>query len=277
MKLINITLIAVLSLALLNCTKEGEVGPQGLQGEVGPAGDNGSVIHAGNGAPDATLGVNGDYYLDKTANELYGPKTEGIGWGVPIVLTGNQGPAGEDGSQIFAGTSAPSTGLGEIGDFYLNKTTFDLYGPKIEGSWGSPINLKGMPDILYSAWIDADWNLTDNATNKGMLIPVTQLTNQELRNNSVVILYLSQYGSSLLYQMPSSGRWSNVIYGFSFGGNTSTFTQKIYVTLKSTDGSALTEYQYAGFRGNRFRYVIIPIGLAATMDNEQLMNLGTIP
>lgn len=277
MKLINIILLVTLTFSILNCKKEGDVGPQGLQGEIGPAGENGSVIHAGSGVPSETIGAIGDYYLDKSTNQLYGPKTEGIGWGVPIVLTGDTGDTGAtgaDGSQIYAGTSLPSTSLGVEGDYYLNKSTFDLYGPKLTSGWGSPINLKGMPDILYSAWIDANWNLTDNPTSKGMLIPVTQLTNQQLRNNSVVLMYLQQYGSSLLYPMPSSGRWSNTEYAYKFGGNTAQFVQQLYVTLKSTNSVALTEYQYAGFRGNRFRYVIIPVGIAASMNESELMDLA---
>jgi hypothetical protein len=277
MKLTNIIFLVMLSFSIINCSKEGDVGPQGLQGEIGPAGENGSVIHAGTGVPVDTLGAYGDYYLDKSTNQLYGPKTEGIGWGVPIVLTGDKGDTGAtgtDGSQIYAGTSLPSSTLGAEGDYYLNKTTFDLYGPKLESGWGSPINLKGMPDILYSAWIDADWNFTDNPRSKGMLIPVTQLTNQQLRNNSVVLMYLQQYGSSLLYPLPSSGRWSNTEYAYKFGGNTSTFSQNIYVTLKSTNSVDLTEYQYSAYRGNRFRYVIIPVGIAASMDKSELYELA---
>lgn len=52
-------------------------------GVVGPPG---SQILSSNGAPDPELGVIGDYYLDKTTNELYGPKTQEDGWGTPINL-----------------------------------------------------------------------------------------------------------------------------------------------------------------------------------------------
>ncbi|MCG8702399.1 MAG: hypothetical protein MI922_30385, partial [Bacteroidales bacterium] len=90
-------------------------------------------------------------------------------------------------------------------------------------------------------------------------------------NNSLIVMYLQQYGTSQIYTMPSSGRWGNTWYDYTFGGNTASFTQKIYVKLKSTDHNDLTEYQYAGFRGNRFRYVIVPVGLAASMNQTELI------
>ncbi|MCG8701819.1 MAG: hypothetical protein MI922_27445, partial [Bacteroidales bacterium] len=151
MKPIQLIFLAMLSLAMINCSKDGEIGPQGLQGEIGPAGKNGSVMHAGEGVPSESTGVFGDYYLDKLTHQLYGPKTDGIGWGVPIVLKGEKGDTGSAGSQIYAGITLPSSTLGTVGDFYLNKSTYDLYGPKQESGWGSPLNLKGMPDIIYSA------------------------------------------------------------------------------------------------------------------------------
>lgn len=278
MKILKIILSTFLVFSLINCAKE-DIPPQGLQGEIGPAGEDGSTIHAGNSKPDESIGKVGDFYLDKTAVELYGPKDKTLGWGIPIVLAGTDGSNGKDGtngtdgSQIFAGTNFPATGLGTTGDYYLRKTTFDLYGPKTPSGWGSPINLKGMPDILYSSWIDANWNQSNTSTSKSMLIPVTQLTNSQLRNNSVVIVYLSQYGTGQIYQMPSQGRWSNTAYSFTFGSAAAGFSQKIFIRLKSTNGADLTELQYAGFRGNRFRYVIIPVGIASGMTQKQLKEL----
>lgn len=147
----------------LSCNKEGLQGPDGAQGPTGPAGANGvagpagkdgSVIYSGNGAPAATLGANSDYYLDKTTDKLYGPKTAGA-WGAPIDLKGANGTAGAAGtngaqgaagSQILSGAGAPNAALGKGGDFYLDKTNTQLYGPK-NTSWGSPVLLMGAQGI----------------------------------------------------------------------------------------------------------------------------------
>src|SRR5699024_5547897 len=106
----------------------------------------------------------------------YGPK-DGKGWGNPIIVLmgddgqdgadgkdgkdgedgtdgqdgvdgrdgkdGKDGKNGQDGSQIYAGRGAPNMKLGNKGDFYLDKSNYELYGPKTGSGWGSPINLKG--------------------------------------------------------------------------------------------------------------------------------------
>jgi hypothetical protein len=148
---------------------QGPAGPQGPQGPQGPPGSNGangsngsngatgatgatgtagSQIYSGNGAPAGSLGTNGDYYLDKTNYLLYGPKTAG-GWGTPTLLRGAQGaqgpagPAGVAGSQIYSGTGAPAATLGTVGDYYLDKSNVNFYGPKTANGWGTPISLNG--------------------------------------------------------------------------------------------------------------------------------------
>ena len=105
------TLLLVCSLTLFMACEgpqgpEGPQGQQGPEGPVGPAGEDGSMMYSGQGAPDASTGENGDYYLDETTGELYGPKNDS-GWGTPINLQGppgQDGQDGEDGSQIHSGS-----------------------------------------------------------------------------------------------------------------------------------------------------------------------------
>ncbi|NBC03452.1 MAG: hypothetical protein GVY20_07070 [Bacteroidetes bacterium] len=133
---------------------QGPMGEQGPPGPVGPAGADGTIIHAGSGAPQSDIGSPGDFYLDISAGQLYGPKTENE-WDEPLELAGSEGPQGppgedgedgqdgEDGSQIYAGEGAPDDNLGQKGDYYLDKANYDLYGPKTGDGWSDPINLQG--------------------------------------------------------------------------------------------------------------------------------------
>jgi hypothetical protein len=74
----------------------GPQGPQGAQGPQGPAGANGNTVLHGSGAPASSLGSVGDFYLDVTADALYGPRASS-GWGSPTSLVGARGPAGASG------------------------------------------------------------------------------------------------------------------------------------------------------------------------------------
>lgn len=53
----------------------------------GIPGKNGNTILSGTGVPSASLGKNGDFYIDTTADNIYGPKTLGL-WGLPTSLFG---------------------------------------------------------------------------------------------------------------------------------------------------------------------------------------------
>ncbi|PAU93633.1 hypothetical protein CK503_10790 [Aliifodinibius salipaludis] len=143
-----VTLLLVCSISIFIACEgpSGSEGPQGLEGPegpVGPAGEDGSMMYSGQGAPGADIGAEGDYYINTNNGEMYGPK-DTDGWGNPImVLMGKDGQDGEDGSQIHAGSGAPDPSLGKVDDFYLDKANYDMYGPKTDQGWGSPINLKG--------------------------------------------------------------------------------------------------------------------------------------
>jgi len=138
-------------------------GADGTQGPTGAAGKDGSIIYSGAGVPVATMGLNGDYYLDKNTGNLYGPKT-GVGWGAALALKGTNGTNGTNGSNgtngadgvngtngtngtngstTLSGNGVPSPGLGAVGDYYLDKTSYQLYGPKAVNGWGIALLLRG--------------------------------------------------------------------------------------------------------------------------------------
>lgn len=147
-RLLFVTIFMLLITGFIGCSKEGPQGAQGAKGDagaVGAAGKDGSVIYAGTGAPSSSLGNAGDYYLDKSTDNLYGPKTSS-GWGAALSLkgaTGAAGAAGKNGSQILNGTGAPAASLGNTGDYYLDQTNYLLYGPKTASGWGGGLMLKG--------------------------------------------------------------------------------------------------------------------------------------
>ena len=74
----------------------------------------GNIIHSGMGAPDASLGNIGDYYLDLASSNLYGSKTI-EGWGNPISLKGIQGEKGVKGEKGDKGDRGEKGDRGDQG------------------------------------------------------------------------------------------------------------------------------------------------------------------
>lgn len=76
----------------------------------------------GYGPPAATLGADGDLYVDETANQVYGPKLAGLwGFGSPLV--------------IHNGAVPPASSIGTNGDFYVD-TNANMVYRRIGGVWG---------------------------------------------------------------------------------------------------------------------------------------------
>ena len=102
------------ALTAVHCTKDAE---QIIRERVVT---HGSAILSGSGAPDASKGEKGDYYLDITTSDLY-TKTE-TGWGAtPIMnlrgLQGNPGTNGQDGQ---------TPRIGDNGNWWVGNTDLNV-------------------------------------------------------------------------------------------------------------------------------------------------------
>jgi hypothetical protein len=129
------------------------------RGNAGTNGVDGKTVRNGSGAPSGGLGVDGDFYIDTTADAIYGPKTAGA-WGSPTSLigptgsTGSTGAAGPQGPQGNPGTNGIglTTGIIEI-DFGAT--------PSSEAE----IAVTGLTDILSTSTVDAVINGRTTADN----------------------------------------------------------------------------------------------------------------
>ena len=80
-----------------------------------------------------------------------------------VIELGTSGPQGGRGTGILNGTTAPDNSIGIIGDFFLNTTNMNLYGPKTESGWGSPTDLVGSQELGYvhiQSVPASVWNIT---------------------------------------------------------------------------------------------------------------------
>lgn len=109
-----------------------------------PVQGDGTVLY-GIGVPDPSLGKNKDTYIAtdtgifyskviNTWTQFYSASTGPQG---PQGIAGTDGIDGVDGNTILYGSTNPSNGLGVDGNFYLNTSTYVLFGPKASGVWGT--------------------------------------------------------------------------------------------------------------------------------------------
>ena len=80
-----------------------------------------------------------------------------------VIELGTSGPQGGRGTGILNGTTPPDNNIGIIGDFFLNTTNMNLYGPKTDSGWGSPTDLVGSQELGYvhiQSVPSAVWNVT---------------------------------------------------------------------------------------------------------------------
>lgn len=193
----------------------GNDGQDGADGADGQDGEDGSQIYSGSGIPDASLGTTGDYYFDTANKDLYGPKTDS-GWGTPTNLSGDDGQDGadgqngEDGSQIYAGTGTPDASLGVEGDYYLDKSSYELYGPKTASGWGTPLNLKGA---------DGNANVTryifpghDFEGDNYHTMRITDVTDETEMRQSAWLIYAEDSINGQIYNFPDYGYAGQTYY-----------------------------------------------------------------
>jgi hypothetical protein len=87
----------------------------GQPGPPGPLGPQGNTVLNGTGAPDAALGIAGDFYIDTTHMRLYGPKT--TGWSAAYLpMVGPQGPQGLTGLTGATGAAGAAGVAGPPGE-----------------------------------------------------------------------------------------------------------------------------------------------------------------
>jgi hypothetical protein len=140
----------------------GMPGPKGDAGPAGPAGADGKTVLSGAGAPTENQGSNGDFYIDTSANSIYGPKTDG-GWGSATSLVGPKGDKGDVGAPGPQGARGASgaglesmywrTAQGTVGDGpgSYSATAACAVGSQVYGGGAWIENPTGLQQITESA------------------------------------------------------------------------------------------------------------------------------
>lgn len=106
----------------------GPMGTAGATGATGPAGATGTPGPTGPGVPAG--GTNGQL-LTKSGTVDYS-----AAWTDPEIIGG--GTPGADGLSVLNGTGAPAPATGRDGEWYIDKASYGMWGPKASGTWPAP-------------------------------------------------------------------------------------------------------------------------------------------
>lgn len=180
---------------------------------------DGTVLY-GLGTPSNGIGSNNDTYINTGTGTFY-KKTAGTWSSVFTMLNGPAGVRGEKGDKgdtglngktILSGTGNPSnTTDGVNGDYYINKSTYTLFGPKTSGAWGAGVDLigpqgekgeMGEPGVPLSSLMDLFRAKTD-------AIAISEITNLEdtLDNKADITALAAVIGGA-----PNDGNTLNKLY-----------------------------------------------------------------
>lgn len=118
-------------------TTKGDPGPPGATGATGPAGATGATGPQGPKGDTGATGAQGPQG-NPGATGATGPQG-------PTGATGPQGPTGATGQaeQWLSGSGAPASATGNVGDWYLNTATGDVYEKTASSTWTLETNITG--------------------------------------------------------------------------------------------------------------------------------------
>jgi len=98
---------------------------------------------------------------------------------------------------ILSGATVPTATIGSVGDYYIDLTSVNLYGPKTAEGWGTPVSLRGLQGEKGSNGQDAPVNNTIRAEervgNKLELIDEGQ-AQKGTRSDEVIIAVAPAFG-----------------------------------------------------------------------------------
>lgn len=171
-----------------------------------------------------------------------------------IACEGPAGPDGDPGPQGEQGPAGPEGPAGSDG----------AEGP--QGPQGEP----GTANVIYSDWMNIDWNRDDDPTYKAMYIPESRVIGDFMAEGTLMV-YAKDESSGDAIVVPLPYVSGSDFLSFAIADFPSDGSQGIIVVLTSTDGSNVSD-----FTGAQVRYVMIPGGVAAKAEGDFLKDYSAV-
>ena len=121
------------------------------------------------------------------------------------VVQGPVGPAGATGHSLLTGAGAPTSGIGNDGDTYINLTTTGFYSAKTNGAWpSSPSFFLGGATLRYvhtQSQPASTWVITHNLATKPNVVVVDNTGTQYFSD----VVYTTDNTITLSFSVAFSG------------------------------------------------------------------------
>lgn len=182
----------------------------------------GQRLVSGTGAPTNSIGSDGDFYLDTSSHQLFGPKANGA-WPGGTSLIGPAGPAGPPGPQgpsgvtytrtilvsPSAGASATDNGtkllnaVNSITDASASNPYLVKIEPGVYDLGSGTLNMKPHVDVQGSGW--ATTTIATDDSRLGQSRVVQAVPGDELRDLTLHLVHVSSGSSGLAYSADRAG------------------------------------------------------------------------
>ena len=216
-----------------------------------------NTVKSGSGVPSTKVGIDGDFYIDLSTMNFYGPKKNNR-WPLPTSLRGPAGPVGPSGADGKNGAAANAT----AGSAGVNGATGATGAKGDTGATGSSSGSAGAKGDTGAAGATGATGATGAKGDTGTVsaIQAINLTPWQLSSASPAESESTSFGSlaagkNYYFRMVVGGRLATSVSSF-----------RSYVTLKCSDASATLTYDFsygleasgdASSEFNRASYVII--------------------
>jgi len=146
-------------------------------------------------------------------------------------------------------------------------------GPQGEEGPEGPEGPPGTANVIYSEWMDIDWNFTDEPDFKIMYIEEPRVIEEDFVNNGTLLMYVKNEDATgfAVFALPLNDGSTSLLFAYADIPPERVEGILLYATtVDRSDVPDIFEEEY------EIRYVMIPGGVPAKMNQEMFQDYAAV-